>query len=147
MEIKVSKKLGTNKMTEVIVYLLKSLPVQKDLRHIIWLDNLFTSIKLLFLLRGLDFRAAGTARPNRVYVYLFKALRKIEQIRSHEKLSTVAYSAILLLMLLLRRTSSRKMSYNLLEKTTTWCTLWLLFMIDHNTPLEIANVPLKHYSL
>jgi hypothetical protein len=54
---KVSKPLGSNKTAAVVPFLLKMLPKVPECQHVVWLDNLFTSTKLLEYLYNLDFEA------------------------------------------------------------------------------------------
>jgi hypothetical protein len=63
--IKVPKALGQNKTAATVPYLLQLLPKrQPDSPYVVWLDNLFSSTKLLGYLRDLGFGATGTARTN-----------------------------------------------------------------------------------
>jgi hypothetical protein len=63
--IKVPQALGQNKTAATVPYLLQLLPKRpSDSPYIVWLDNLFSSTKLLGYLRQLGFGATGTARTN-----------------------------------------------------------------------------------
>jgi hypothetical protein len=52
--------------TQAVVFeLLLQEGIQQDCRHIVWLDNLFTSVRLFALLRDSGFGAAGTVRTTK----------------------------------------------------------------------------------
>ena len=54
------KTLGFSKTQAVVLNSLKQRGISDDFRHVVWLDNLFTSARLLTVLRELEFEAAGT---------------------------------------------------------------------------------------
>ena len=55
-----TKDLGLSKTQAVVLDLLKQQGISNDNWHIVWLDNLFTSARLLTILRKLGFGAADT---------------------------------------------------------------------------------------
>lgn len=59
------KELGFSKTQAVIFDLLSQHEIADQFQHIIWLDNLFTSIRLLTQLEDDKFEAAGTVRTTR----------------------------------------------------------------------------------
>ena len=59
-----SKAYKGNSTQGVVVYLTNSLPKNPQFPYTIWLNNLFTSLKLLKYLRSINIGAAGTARLN-----------------------------------------------------------------------------------
>jgi hypothetical protein len=61
---KIPKELGKNKTAAVVPFLLDLLPKVPNLRYVVWLDNLFTSTKLLRLLRERGYGAVGTCWTN-----------------------------------------------------------------------------------
>jgi len=66
-----TKEEGFSKTQAVVLDLLtqrdpeSNKPLYPPGKHVIWLDNLFTSVKLLTQLRGLGIRAAGTVRTTK----------------------------------------------------------------------------------
>jgi hypothetical protein len=61
---KVPKQLGQNKTAAAVPFLLELLPKVPGLRYVVWLDNLFTSTKLLTYLRELGHGVVSTCRTN-----------------------------------------------------------------------------------
>lgn len=57
-----AKWMGFSKTQAVVLDLVKQHGISDGRYHIIWLDNLFTSARLLRVLREEGFRAAGTVR-------------------------------------------------------------------------------------
>ena len=64
LDVKVSKELGSNKTVTVVADLLDQLPKQSGYIYEVFLDNLFTSHKLLLYLRKRGYGVIGTARSN-----------------------------------------------------------------------------------
>ncbi len=64
LDVKVSKKLESNKTITVIADLLDQLSKQSDYVYDVFLDNLFTSHKLLLYLRKRGYEITETARSN-----------------------------------------------------------------------------------
>ncbi len=64
LNVKVSKELESNKTVTMIADLLDQLPKQSDYAYEVFLDNLFTSHKLLLYLRKRGYEAIDTARSN-----------------------------------------------------------------------------------
>jgi len=64
LNVKVPKELGSNKTATVVADLLDQLPKQPGYAYGVFLDNLFTSHKLLLYLRKRGYGATGTARSN-----------------------------------------------------------------------------------
>lgn len=60
-----TKEEGFSKTQAVVLDLLSQQGVADDCRHIVWLDNLFTSARLLSLLRDQGFGGAGTVRTTK----------------------------------------------------------------------------------
>ena len=60
-----TKELGFSKTQAVILDLLSQFRINNDFRHIVWLDNLFISVRLLTQLEDDGFRAARTVRTTR----------------------------------------------------------------------------------
>ena len=60
-----TKKLGFSKTQAVVLDLLSQHGISDDFQHIVWLDNLFTSSRLLTQLEDDGFGAAGTVRTTR----------------------------------------------------------------------------------
>ena len=60
-----TKELGFSKTQAVVLDLLSQFGINDDFRHIVWLDNLFTSVRLLTQLEDDGFGAAGTVRTTR----------------------------------------------------------------------------------
>ena len=60
-----TKKLGFSKTQAVVLDLLSQHRISDDFQHIVWLDNLFTSSRLLTQLEDDGFGAAGTVRTTR----------------------------------------------------------------------------------
>ncbi|KAF2195288.1 hypothetical protein K469DRAFT_537254, partial [Zopfia rhizophila CBS 207.26] len=60
------KEQGFNKTQAIVLELLTRMPNQGS-GHIVWLDNLFTSSKLLSTLRDLGIGAAGTVRTEKLF--------------------------------------------------------------------------------
>ena len=60
-----TKKLGFSKTQAVVLNLLSQHGINDDFQHIVWLDNLFTSSRLLTQLEDDGFGAAGTVRTTR----------------------------------------------------------------------------------
>ena len=59
------KEEGFSKTQAVVLDLLTQQGICEDNKHIVWLDNLFTSARLLTILRDLGFGAAGTVRTTK----------------------------------------------------------------------------------
>ena len=68
-----TKHLGFSKTHAVVLDLVTQADVNTDFHHIIWLDNLFTSKRLLLQLKAEGFGAAGTVRTSKT------AREKIEE--------------------------------------------------------------------
>ena len=60
-----TKEWGFSKTQAVIFDLLQQQDISDDFSHVVWLDNLFTSARLLSVLRNLGFGAAGTVRTTK----------------------------------------------------------------------------------
>ena len=60
-----TKQLGVSKTQAVVLDLLSQHGISDDFQHIVWLDNLFTSARLLKQLEDDGFGAAGTVRTTR----------------------------------------------------------------------------------
>ena len=60
-----TKELGFSKTQAVVLDLLSQKGISDRFQHIVWLDNLFTSIRLLVELEERGFGAAGTVRTTR----------------------------------------------------------------------------------
>jgi hypothetical protein len=60
----VPKELGNNRTGAVVLFLLDLLPKVPSFPYMVYLDNLFTSTKLLRLLRERGYGAVGTCRTN-----------------------------------------------------------------------------------
>ena len=57
-----TKDEGFSKTQAVVLDLLSQQGIANNNKHVVWLDNLFTSARLLSVLRELGFGAAGTVR-------------------------------------------------------------------------------------
>ena len=57
-----TKEKGISKTQTVVLDLLTQKGIFDLNKHVVWLDNLFTSARLLSILRDIDFGAAGTVR-------------------------------------------------------------------------------------
>ena len=62
LNIEYTKNWGFSKTEAVVLDLLQQEGIADDFRHVVWLDNLFTSTKLLSKLCELGFGGAGTVR-------------------------------------------------------------------------------------
>jgi hypothetical protein len=60
----VPAELGNNKIAAVVLFLLELLPKVPDSLYVVYLDNLFTSTKLLRCLRTHGYGAASTCHTN-----------------------------------------------------------------------------------
>ena len=76
LNVKVSKKLESNKTVTMIADLLDQLSKQSDYVYEVFLDNLFTSHKLLLYLRKRDYEVINTARSN------FEIYKKFVQLKT-----------------------------------------------------------------
>ena len=56
---------GFSKTQAVVLELLAQDGIAKNRNHIVWLDNLFTSVRLLVALKSEGFGAAGTVRTKK----------------------------------------------------------------------------------
>jgi hypothetical protein len=71
--------LGSNKTVTVVANLLDLLPKQEGFAYGVFLNNLFTSYKLLLYLRNKGYGATGTARINSGIYQPFVDLKKIDK--------------------------------------------------------------------
>ena len=76
-------KQGFSKTQSVVLELMTRMP-DKGKGHAVWLDNLFTSSKLLTTLRNYGIGAAGTVRTSRTKREESKERRELEGLRSSE---------------------------------------------------------------
>ncbi len=79
LNVKISKKLESNKTVTVIADFLDQLSKQSDYIYEVFLDNLFTSHKLLLYLRKRDYEVINTARSN------FEIYKKFVQLKTQDK--------------------------------------------------------------
>lgn len=71
--------LGFSKTQSVVLDLLKQEGISDNGAHIVWLDNLFTSARLLTTLKAEGFGGAGTVRTSKT------AREEIEESRSTDQ--------------------------------------------------------------
>jgi hypothetical protein len=67
-------KKGVRHTSTIIQYLMRRLP-NGDTRHVIYLDNFFTTISLLSTLKALKIRAAGTCKAGSDFPQSLNKLR------------------------------------------------------------------------
>jgi len=79
LNVKVSKKLESNKTVTMIADLLDQLSKQSDYVYEVFLDNLFMSHKLLLYLRKRGYEVIDTARSN------FEIYKKFVQLKTQDK--------------------------------------------------------------
>ncbi len=79
LNVKISKKLESNKIVTMIADLLDQLSKQSDYVYKVFLNNLFTSHKLLLYLRKRDYEVIDTARSN------FEIYKKFVQLKTQDK--------------------------------------------------------------
>jgi hypothetical protein len=79
LDVKVPKELGSNKTATVVVDLLDQLSKQSGYAYGVFLDNLFTSHKLLLYLRRRGYGVTGTARSN------FGIYKNFVQLKNQDK--------------------------------------------------------------
>ena len=98
-----TKQHGFSKTQGVVLQLVSQEGIRRDFQHIIWLDNLFTSARLLTELKKRGFGAAGTVRTT-----------KTERERKEEKKGTTAQKKQL------QREKGRGLNPSLTELRSTW---------------------------
>lgn len=80
-----TKDLGFNKTQAVVLDLLAQDDIAKDYSHIVWLDNLFTSARLLSQLNDKGFGATETVRTTSIRRENLKAIEGTKAQREHKK--------------------------------------------------------------